>query len=83
MPYRKGDRSATLAGKRTRREWYIAIPTPIGGRVNRSAQTEDKRVAQNYEVMLADIGPRGKREFDLLDRVINGGLSLAELYIGQ
>jgi|GEM_PF-565116 len=69
MVYRK-------AGRDT---WYVAVPTP-NGRVKRSTGTTHRPTARAMERMLEELGPHGKRAWDLLERVAGGTLALADLF---
>ncbi len=62
-----------------RTTWYVAVPTPHG-RVKRSTGTTHKPTARAMERMLEDLGPHGKRAWDLLERVADNSLSLADLF---
>jgi integrase len=52
----------------------------VSGTVIRSTGTADRRTAKNMERMLEDLGPRGRREWDLLDAVVDGRITLGDLY---
>lgn len=64
------------AGKKT---YTLYVPTPSGA-VKRSSGTRDKATARAMERMVQDLGPQGKRRWDLLGPVIEGRVSLAQLY---
>ena len=70
MVYRRKDRSA----------WFIAVPTADGGRVKRSTGTAHRPTARAMERMLEELGPRGRRAWDLLERVASGALALPVLF---
>ena len=59
--------------------WYVAVPTRTG-RVKRSAGTSHKATARAMERMLEELGPKGQRAWDLLDRIFDNTLSLGRLY---
>lgn len=59
--------------------WYVAVPTVHGSRVKRLASLH-KGTAVAMERMLEELGPKGKRAWDLLTRVVDGSLSLGMLY---
>jgi len=59
--------------------YYIAIPTRTGS-CKRSTGTTDKGTAKAIERMLEDLGPRGRRAWDLLEAVTDRRLDLGTLY---
>src|SRR5215471_4380067 len=59
--------------------WYVAVPTSTG-RVKRSTGTTHRGTAKAIERMLVELGPRGLRAFDLLDRVAANTLPLGILF---
>ena len=65
--------------RRPRRTYYLYLPTRTGW-VQRSTGTSDRATAVAIERMLIDLGPHGKRAWDLLDDVATGQLSLGTLY---
>jgi integrase len=69
MPYKREGSSA----------WYTNVPTRSGW-TYRSTGTQDKATAKAMERMVSDLGPKGKREWDLLDAVTSGHLTLGRLY---
>lgn len=60
--------------------WRIYVPTQAGGTKLRSTGTRDKATARSMERMVLDLGPRGKREWDLLAAVTGGSLKLGALF---
>jgi integrase len=60
--------------------WWVAVPTETGGRVKRTTGTTDKHIAKSMERMLLELGPRGRRAWDLLTPVAQGTLALGELH---
>lgn len=64
---------------RGRTIWRIKLPTRYGW-VDRSTGSRDKSMARAMERMLEDLGPKGQRAWDLLDRVEASTLSLGRLY---
>jgi integrase len=58
----------------------INVPTRDGKWRMRTTSTRDPVTAKRMQRMVDDLGPRGARAQDLLDRVLEGTLSLAELY---
>jgi integrase len=64
-----------------RRIWETNVPTRAGAWVKRSTGTSDRVEARAIDQMLAYLGPRpyGVEAWDLLDRVLEGELTLAEL----
>jgi integrase len=69
MVYRRADRDA----------WFVAVPTRTG-RVKRSTGTIHRATARAMERMLEELGPKGQRAWDLLDRVADNTLSLGALF---
>ena len=69
MPYRRKGSSA----------WYTNVATRTGWTC-RSTGTRDKPTARAMERMLADIGPKGKRDWDLLDALATGRLTMGDLF---
>ncbi len=60
--------------------WFIAIPTESGRWVKRTTGTRDKSVAKGMARMVDELGPRGRRSWDLLNPVARGGLTVGQLY---
>ena len=69
MVYRRKERDA----------WFVAVPTPHG-RVKRSTGTTHRPTAVAMERMLVALGPKGRRAWDLIERVVDGTLTLGTLY---
>ncbi|MGI9076845.1 MAG: tyrosine-type recombinase/integrase [Gemmatimonadaceae bacterium] len=69
MVYRRKNRTA----------WFVAVPTPHGW-VKRSTGTAHKPTAIAIERMLTVLGPKGRREWDVLERVANNSLALGVLF---
>ena len=69
MAYRKRDGTV----------WYTNVPTRSGWKY-RSTGVADKSTAKAMDRMLTDLGPRGKRAWDLLDALVDGRLTLGHLY---
>lgn len=69
MVYRRANRDA----------WFIAVPTRTGW-IKRSTGTTHRGTAQAMGRMLLELGPKGQRAWDLLDRIENNTLSLGALY---
>jgi len=65
--------------RKGRNVWFLAVPTRTG-RVKRSTGTTDRATSRAMERMLEDLGPTGKRVWDLLDRVADRSLSLGVLF---
>jgi integrase len=66
--------------KRHRRDaYFVAVPTPHG-RVKRSTGTAHRPTAKAIERMLLELGPNGRREWDLLERVVDGSLPLGRVF---
>jgi integrase len=66
MPYRRGP------------IWWVAVPTRTG-RMKRSTGTAHKPTAARMERMLLDLGPRGRRRWDVLERLVDGSLTLGRV----
>lgn len=60
--------------------WTVKIPTRLGGYVNRTTGSRSEAVAKGMAAMLLDLGPRNRREWELLEAVRSGKLSLGRLY---
>jgi integrase len=69
MVYRRKDHDA----------WFVAVPTR-SGRVKRSTRTTHRATARAIERMLEELGPKGLRAWDLLDRVEANTLTLGTLF---
>lgn len=65
--------------RRGRPTFYVRLPTRTGWE-RRSTGTADRATAKAIERILEDLGPRGKRAWDLLDAVHEDTLSLGELF---
>jgi len=69
-----------MAYRRSSAKTYlVALPTRTG-RVKISTGTAHRPTAVAMDRMLADLGPKGRRAWDLLDRVVAGSLELAILF---
>jgi integrase len=62
-----------------KRIWYCKMPTRTGWK-SISTGSRDKAQAKAVERMLADLGPQGKRRWDLLEAVAEKRLPLARLW---
>lgn len=60
--------------------WRLKVPNRQGGWADKSTGTRDKLTANAMERMIRDLGPQGKREWDLLDAVHDGRVSLGDLF---
>jgi len=65
--------------RKERDAWFVAVPTPHG-RVKRSTGTTHRPTAVAMERMLVALGPKGRRAWDLIERVVDGTLTLGTLY---
>lgn len=65
---------------RDHRTWRVKIPTRHGSWRDRSTGTRDKATANAMQRMVTELGPQGKRAWDLLEAVLAGQLSLGRLY---
>lgn len=59
--------------------WRVKVPTRYGW-VDRSTGSRSKSLANAMDRMLAELGPKGGRDWDLLDRVEAKTLTLGRLY---
>jgi integrase len=59
--------------------FYVKVPTRTGW-VSRSTGTADRATARQMERMLVDLGPQGKRTWDVIEAVLDNRLTLGELY---
>lgn len=69
--------------RKGRREFYVAVPVRQGLALvwrKRSTGTAHRPTAAAIEAMIAVLGPRGQRAWDLLDAVNDGRLDLGTLY---
>lgn len=60
--------------------YYVGVPTRVGGWVKRSTGTGNKALASAMARMMDELGPRGRRQWLLLDPVREGRLSVPRLY---
>ena len=60
--------------------YFIAIPTELAKWVKKTTGTRDKAVARAMARMVDDLGPRGKRAWELLGPVAQGRLTVGQLY---
>ena len=58
---------------------YVAVPTPHG-RVKRSTGTSHRPTAKAMARMLHELGPKGRRAWDLLEMVAKGSLTVPALF---
>jgi integrase len=65
--------------RRGRPTYYLKLPTRTGW-IQRSTGTSDRATAKAIARMLEDLGPQGRRAWDLLDAVAEDRLSPGELY---
>jgi hypothetical protein len=70
MPYHNG----------SRKTWVVTLPMRDGRRKRVSTGTSHRPTAMRFERMIRDLGPSGSREWDLLDRVADGSLTIGVLY---
>ncbi len=66
--------------RKGRRMHTINVPTSSGAWIKRSAGTRDRETAKLMQRMIDDLGPAGKRAWDVLDRVAQKTLELSALY---
>jgi integrase len=65
--------------RRGRPTYYLKLPTRTGW-IQRSIGTSARATAKAIERMLVDLGPKGKRAWDLLEDVAEDRLTLGALY---
>jgi len=65
--------------RRPRPQWFVYFPTRTGW-VQRSTGTSHKATAQAMERMLIALGPRGKRDWEVLDAVLAEEITLGALF---
>ena len=58
----------------------IYVPTRGGGRVVKATNCSHKPTAKRMEAMIADLGPKGRRDWELLDAIAEGRLTVGQLY---
>ncbi len=63
-----------------REAWFVEVPTRFGRRIKRSTGTAHRGTAIAIERMLIALGPKGRRDWELLERVAAGTLELGTLY---
>ena len=73
--YRLGAKSGKQRGC-----YYTNVPRELGAPAQRSTGTQDKRLATLIGRMVDDLGPRGKRRWDILKSVSDGHMTLAQLW---
>jgi integrase len=73
--YQLGIRSGARRGC-----YYTNVPRELGAPAQRSTGTQDRKLAQQIGRMVDELGPRGKRRWDLLRAVTDGRLTLAQLW---
>lgn len=62
------------------RIFYVGVPTRSGGWLKRSTGTAVRAKASPMAAMLDQLGPRGTRDWEFLDAVADGKLTVAGLY---
>ncbi len=60
--------------------WYVGVPIHPTGWTKRTTSTRIKAVALPMARMMDELGPRGRREWALLDAIRAGVLSVGQLY---
>ena len=60
--------------------WYVSVPRRSRGWVKRACGTKDRQTARAMKRMLEELGPTGRRDWELLDAVCSNRLSVAELF---
>ena len=75
--------SIYLLGARSgkqRGSFYTNVPRELGAPAQRSTGTQDRKLAQQIGRMVDELGPRGKRRWDVLSAVTEGRITLAQLW---
>jgi len=62
------------------RRYFVGIPTREGRWIKRATGSSDKSVARAIARVIDELGPEGRREWELLDAVATGALEVASLY---
>jgi integrase len=62
------------------RRYFVGIPTREGRWIKRATGSSDKILARSIARMIDELGPEGRREWDLLDAVATGTLDVAALF---
>ena len=62
------------------RRWYVGIPRRNGGWKKRATGTEDRSLAKAIARMVDELGPSGRREWELLEAVLQDRLTIGSLY---
>ena len=62
------------------RRWYVGVPRRAGGWEKRATGTEDKSVAKAMARMIDDLGPSGRRDWELLEAVLSDRLTVGSLF---
>ena len=62
------------------RRYFVGVPTREGRWIKRATGSSDKSVARSIARMLDELGPEGRREWELLDAVSSGSLEVASLF---
>ena len=60
--------------------WYVGVPRRHGGWQKRAIGTKDAALARRVARMVAELGRQGRRDWELLDAVHSGHLTIAELF---
>jgi integrase len=60
--------------------YYAKVRTSTGKWIARTCETRDKQLAKRMAHMVDELAHRGKQQWDLLDSVASGQLSLSSLY---
>lgn len=62
------------------RTWTVKVPTRLGGWRNRSTGSENEAVALGIARLLHELGPKGRRDWPLIEAIHGGQLSLLRLW---
>ena len=62
------------------RRWFVKVPTNSGRWIQRATGTTERTIARAMARMIDELGPSGKRDWDLLNAVASGELDIPVLY---
>ena len=62
------------------RRYWVGVPTRSGRWIKRTTGSSEKSIARAMSRMLDELGPRGRREWKLLDAVASNALEVASLF---
>lgn len=62
------------------RTWFVNVPSQTGAWTKRTTGTRDRTLAKAMGRMVDDLGPQGKRSWDLLAPLLTKSLTVPELF---